>query len=126
MGDALTGGVKAPAADGWIGSSPPAVRSEGKMAMDVWSAGEEVALSEVCGCIEPLLLDYLLNETHDAELAQELLDQTFLRVQFGAYAHGTDVVGWALEIASRLAVAHRSKTAPALTSTFIASEPTRE
>ncbi len=82
------------------------------MPIDVWSAGDEAALSEVCACIEPLLLRYLLNETQDAALAQELLEQTLLRVQFGAHAHGTDVVAWALDIASRLAAAYRRDGTP--------------
>jgi DNA-directed RNA polymerase specialized sigma24 family protein len=80
------------------------------MPIDVWSAGDEAALSEVCGVIEPLLFRYLLNETQDAALAQELLEQTLLRVQFGAYGRGGDVVGWALEIASRLALTRRLGT----------------
>ena len=81
------------------------LRGETKMAMDVWAAGDESALSEVCECIEPLLFCYLFDETHDVELSRELLDQTILRVQFGAYGHETDVVGWALEVAHRLASA---------------------
>ena len=83
----------------------PLAGLEAGMAIDVWSTGDEVALAEVCSCIEPLLYSFLLTETHDAEVAHALLEQTLLRVRFGAYGHETDVVGWALEIASRLAAA---------------------
>ena len=81
--------------------------------MDVWSVGDEVAFAEMRTVIEPLLFRYFVDETHDVERSRDLLDQTLLRVEFGAYQHETDVVGWAFEIASRLATAASHEPAPA-------------
>ena len=80
--------------------------------MDIWLTGDEVAFLELRACIEPLLFHYLLDETHDLELSRHLLDETLARVQFGAYQHETDVVGWALEIADRLASTSAHRPAP--------------
>jgi hypothetical protein len=71
--------------------------------MDVWTAGDEVAFSEMRACIEPLLFKYLLDETHDAKVSRHLVDETLVRIEFGAYRHETDIVSWALEVATRLA-----------------------
>jgi PleD family two-component response regulator len=50
---------------------------------------------------------YLLEYTEDHDLVDELLAQTLLRLRFGAFAAGEDVVATAFAIAQRLLVARR-------------------
>jgi DNA-directed RNA polymerase specialized sigma24 family protein len=54
------------------------------------------------GAVIPLLRRYLERHTNDAALAEELLEQTLLRMQFGYCRSDVDVLPWALSIARRL------------------------
>jgi RNA polymerase sigma-70 factor (ECF subfamily) len=95
-------------------------RSPADLAMDRYAAGEDGAFAEVYDAIGPRVYGFLLRKTRDAGIAEDVLQQTMLRIHEhrGTFEVGAHVVPWAIAIASRLAVdAHRRRRKEALSAT---------
>lgn len=85
--------------------------------MDRYAAGDDSAFADVYDGIAPRLYGYLLRKTRDAGIAEDVLQQTMLRIHRnrGAFEPGAHVLPWAIAIASRLAVdTHRRRRKEAL------------
>jgi DNA-directed RNA polymerase specialized sigma24 family protein len=68
--------------------------------------------SEICDSLRPALREYLVAETRDVTLADDLTRQTILRMQFGAFAcREEEVLPWAFGIARRLVLAAQRRSA---------------
>jgi len=75
-------------------------------AMDRYATGDDHAFGAVYDELSPRLYAFLLRKTRDVELAEDLLQQTFLQMHCAreTYRTGMDVVPWAFAIARRLAI----------------------
>ena len=76
---------------------------DGRSALDVWDEGEDAALTTLCANLRPLLREFFESKLADSASADELVEETLRRVQFGAYTRRTDTIGWVMDIALRLA-----------------------
>lgn len=95
-------------------------RSPADVAMDRYAAGEDAAFADLYDAIGPRVYGYLLRKTRDAGIAEDVLQQTMLRIHEhrGDFETGAHVLPWAIAIASRLAVdAHRRRRKEALAAT---------
>jgi RNA polymerase sigma-70 factor (ECF subfamily) len=73
-------------------------------AMARFAAGEDEALAEVYDLGAPAVLTFLLRLSNDRPLAEDLTQETFLRIHRarGLYRSGAAVLPWAYTIARRL------------------------
>jgi len=73
-------------------------------AMARFAAGEDAALAEVYDLGAPAVLTFLLHLCRDRPLAEDLTQETFLRIHRarGLYRSGAPVLPWAYTIARRL------------------------
>jgi len=84
-------------------------------AMSRFAAGEDAALAEVYDLGAPAVLTFLLHLCRDRPLAEDLTQETFLRIHRarGLYRSGAPVLPWAYTIARRLFLdsvrSHRSE-----------------
>ena len=82
-------------------------------AMDRYAAGEVAAFSELYDLLAPRLFAFLLRTTRNRSEAEDLLQQTMLKMHCarGRFIRGAGVVPWAFSIARRLMIdrARRSK-----------------
>jgi RNA polymerase sigma-70 factor (ECF subfamily) len=71
--------------------------------MQRYQDGDASAFRELYTLVAPRLLGYLVKMTHNRALADDLLQQTFLKVHRarGAYVRGADPVPWMYAIAHR-------------------------
>ena len=76
------------------------------LAMDRYARGEDGAFSEVYDVLAPRLLRYLTRQTRDVARAEDLVQQTLLRIHRarGRFFPGAAVVPWAMAIARRLLI----------------------
>jgi len=81
-------------------------REAASAAMDRYACGDDAAFSELYDLLAPRLSSFLLRRTHDAALASDLLQQTFLQMHASRqhFAAGADVMSWAFAIARRLLI----------------------
>jgi RNA polymerase sigma-70 factor (ECF subfamily) len=81
-------------------------------AMTRWVDGERDAFDGVYALLTPRLRPFLVCRSGDPTRAEDLLQQTFLRIHAarGSYVRGSDAVPWAFAIARRLLVDYRRRT----------------
>ena len=82
-------------------SSEPSADS----AMDRYAAsGDAAAFSELYDLLAPRLCGYLLRQTRDPSLTEDLLQQTMLQIHYARarFIRGARVTPWAFAIARRL------------------------
>ena len=72
--------------------------------MDRFASGDDGALGEVYDLAAPSVLTFLLGLTRDRQLAEDLTQETFLRIHRarGLFHPGAPVLPWAYTIARRL------------------------
>ncbi len=97
----------------WLGASNAAPRGRddswkpaANAAMDRLASGDDAAFSEVYDALAPRLHAFLIRQTRDAEVADDLLQQTMLQM-FAARRHftpGAEVLPWAFAICRRLVI----------------------
>jgi len=75
-------------------------------AMERYSQGEDAAFAAVYDGLAPRLYGYLLRQTRDTALAEDLLQQTLLQMHRarGRFFAGAEVTPWAFAIARRLLI----------------------
>ena len=73
-------------------------------AMDRYAQGDETAFASVYDSVAPRVHAYLIRQTRNREIADDLLQQTLLQIhrKRGTYASGLPVLPWAFAIARRL------------------------
>ncbi|HEY2511976.1 MAG TPA: hypothetical protein VGI39_14010 [Polyangiaceae bacterium] len=86
----------------------------GRGALDVWDEGDDAALTTLCATLRPLLLEFFESKLADTAGAEDLVEETLRRVQFGAYTRRPDAVAWVMDIAQRLADAAVHHSQPRL------------
>jgi RNA polymerase sigma-70 factor (ECF subfamily) len=88
-------------------------RDETNAAMERYAQGEDQAFSELYDSLAPRLHRYLLRSSRDPARADDLLQETMLRIHRarGRFLVGAEVLPWAFAIARRLHIdsARRSK-----------------
>ncbi len=79
-------------------------REVANRAIDRYADGDEAAFDEVYDFLAPRLHGFLVRQTHDVSAAEDLLQQTMLKLHVtrGDFLRGADVVPWAFAIARRL------------------------
>lgn len=72
--------------------------------MDRYAAGDDAAFVEVYDAVAPRLYVYLRRQTRDGALAEDVLQQTLLKMHVarGTFLTGAAVMPWAYAIARRL------------------------
>jgi len=72
--------------------------------MERYAQGDESAFASVYDSVAPRVHAYLIRQTHDRAIADDLLQQTLLQMhrKRGTYATGLPVLPWAFAIARRL------------------------
>lgn len=77
--------------------------ADGKELMQRYCDGDPGAFRELYALVAPRLLGYLVKMTRERALADDLLQQTFLKVHRarGAYVRGADPLPWIYAIAHR-------------------------
>lgn len=77
-------------------------------AMDRYAAGDASAFAELYDLLAPRLYAFLVKSTRDRGEAEDLLQQTLMRMHAarGRFIRGAHVVPWAFAIAARLAIDH--------------------
>ncbi len=72
--------------------------------MDAYAAGDDSAFAVVYDKLAPRLFGYLLRQTRDRARAEDIVQQTMLRIHKarGRFLPGADVIPWAFAIARRL------------------------
>jgi RNA polymerase sigma-70 factor (ECF subfamily) len=85
-------------------------------AMDRYARGDDAAFSELYDVLAPRLYGFLVRQTRDADVASDLLQQTFLRMHCARchFAPGAEVAPWVFAIARRLQIdsVRRDQAAP--------------
>ena len=81
-------------------------RTPADLAMDRYAAGDDAAFAEVYDAVAPRLYAYLRKQTRDAALAEDVLQQTLLKMHLarGSFLSGAPEMPWAYAIARRLYV----------------------
>lgn len=86
----------------------PAERAHADLdaAMDRYARGEDAAFTEVYDKLAPRLFGYLVKQTRDHARAEDIVQQTMLRIHRarGRFLPGAEVMPWAFAIARRLLV----------------------
>jgi RNA polymerase sigma-70 factor (ECF subfamily) len=85
----------------------PSTRSElepANLAMERYAHGDESAFANVYDAVAPRVHAYLIRQTRDRVMADDLLQQTLLQIhrKRGTYVAGLPVLPWAFAIARRL------------------------
>ena len=78
--------------------------------MDRYASGDDAAFGEIYDKLAPRLLGYLVRQTRDHARAEDVVQQTMLRIHRarGRFLVGAEVTPWAFAIARRLLVdSHR-------------------
>lgn len=99
------------------------------MAMERYARGDEAAFAEVYDAVAPRLHAYLVRQTRDRSLADDLLQQALLQIhrKRGTYINGCSVLPWAFAIARRLYIdALRHRKWDALSSARTVADEDRE
>jgi RNA polymerase sigma-70 factor (ECF subfamily) len=80
-----------------------AFRLSANAAMDRYADGDDSAFDALYDALAPRLYKYLLRQTRDRGRAEDLLQQTMLKLHTtrGRFLRGADVVPWAFAIARR-------------------------
>jgi RNA polymerase sigma-70 factor, ECF subfamily len=75
-------------------------------AMERYAGGDEGAFATLYDLIAPRLYGYLLRKTRNQSKAEDLLQQTMLRIHCarGRFIRGAQVMPWAISIARRLVI----------------------
>jgi RNA polymerase sigma-70 factor, ECF subfamily len=87
-------------------------RATANAAMERYAAGDDSAFSELYDVLAPKLYRYLLRQTRDVVAAEDLLQQTMLKIHCtrGRFFAGAAVIPWAYAIARRLFIdSHRQR-----------------
>jgi RNA polymerase sigma-70 factor (ECF subfamily) len=81
-------------------------RAPADVAMDRYAAGEDAAFGEVYDAVAPRLYAYLLRQARSESIAEDVLQQTLLRMHVarGSFLVGAEVMPWAYAIARRLLI----------------------
>lgn len=81
-------------------------RSALSAAMERYANGDDAAFGELYEGLAPRLYGFLLRQTRSAARADDVLQQTFLKMHAarGRFIAGADVVPWAFAIARRLVI----------------------
>ncbi len=81
--------------------------------MERYATGDEPAVGELYDLLEPKLTSFLLRQTHNRAVTDDLVQQTFLNIHCARsrFQPGSDVLPWAFAIARRLLIdeARRNK-----------------
>ena len=95
-------GTSAPVTDAL--APDPSPGSAADRAMERYARGDDAAFSELYDLLAPRLLRYLTRQTRNTARAEDVLQQTFLRIHRarGRFLAGAAVVPWAMAIARRL------------------------
>jgi RNA polymerase sigma-70 factor (ECF subfamily) len=74
--------------------------------MDRYAEGDDAAFAEVYDLVAPKLFGFLLRQTRDRAAAEDLVQQTLMRMSCTreTYVTGADVMPWTFAIARRLAI----------------------
>jgi RNA polymerase sigma-70 factor (ECF subfamily) len=74
--------------------------------MDRYAQGDDAAFAELYDLLAPRLLRYLTRQTGNVARAEDLVQQTFMRIHRarGRFLPGAAVVPWAMAIARRLLI----------------------
>jgi RNA polymerase sigma-70 factor, ECF subfamily len=90
--------------------------------MERYANGDDRAFSHIHRAMAPRLFAFLLRETRNRALAEDLVQQTFLQVHCARarYLPGTDIVPWFFAIARRLLIDSRRRNRP---STSLSTSP---
>jgi RNA polymerase sigma-70 factor (ECF subfamily) len=83
---------------------PTPTRAALEQAMDRFAAGDDGALGQVYDLAAPSVMTFLMGLTRDRQLAEDLTQETFLRIHRarGLFRPGAPVLPWAYTIARRL------------------------
>lgn len=75
-------------------------------AMERYAKGDDGAFAELYDLLAPRLYGYFLRQTHNAALADDLTQQTFIKIHRarGQFVHGAAVTPWAFAIGRRLLI----------------------
>jgi RNA polymerase sigma-70 factor (ECF subfamily) len=94
--------VRTAAVDG----SERSARSAADAAMERYAAGDEAAFSTLFDLLAPRLHGYFLRQTRDADVADDLTQQTLLKIHRarGQFMRGAAVTPWAFAIGRRLLI----------------------
>src|SRR5580698_4913932 len=98
-----------------VSSSRP---SPADMAMDRYAGGDDGAFSTLYDLLAPRLYGYFLRQTRSADLADDLTQQTLLKIHRarGQFLRGAAVTPWAFAIGRRLLIdslrRHRREVTP--------------
>ena len=89
---------------GGVLSSPATQREPASLAMERYAQGDESAFAGVYDAIAARVHAYLIRQTRDRAMADDLLQQTLLQIhrKRGTYVAGLPVLPWAFAIARRL------------------------
>jgi RNA polymerase sigma-70 factor (ECF subfamily) len=87
----------------WVAESQPEP-TPADQAMERYAAGDDSAFAELYDCLAPRLYDFLVRQCRDRAHAEDLLQQTLLRMHRarGSFIPGASVLPWAFAIARRL------------------------
>jgi len=85
-------------------NAPAPSRPALEQAMDRFAAGDDGALGDVYDLAAPSVMTFLMGLTRDRQLAEDLTQETFLRIHRarGLFHPGAPVLPWAYTIARRL------------------------
>ena len=74
--------------------------------MDRYAEGDDAAFAELYDGVAPRLFGYLFRQTRDHARAEDLVQQTMLRIHRarGRFIKGSEVMPWAFAIARRLMI----------------------
>lgn len=88
----------------WVADDEPL--SKASLAMHAYAEGDEAAFASVYDELAPRLLAYLTRRTRSVEMAEDVVQQTFLNMHRARsrFAPGSKVEPWAYAIARRLAL----------------------
>jgi RNA polymerase sigma-70 factor (ECF subfamily) len=89
----------------------PTSASRADEAMLRYARGEDRAFSELYDDVAPRLTAYLMRQTRDRSITEDLVQQTFLQMHRsrGTFSPGAPVLPWAFAIARRIVIdGHRS------------------
>jgi len=86
--------------------APDAPRAVADLAMDRYSCGDDAAFAVVYDALADRLLAFLARKLANVALAEDLMQQTFLRMHKarGSFVAGSAVLPWAFAIARRLLI----------------------
>src|SRR5687768_15671833 len=75
-------------------------------AMNRYAAGDDDAFQSIYLAVAPGIYSYLRRQTRDADLARDLLQQTFLQVHRGrdSFMPGAEAGAWIVAIARRVLI----------------------